>query len=192
MIIKPLGADYITKIDDMTNEKQPFDATKIITELKENAVVFEKLLGGITEEIYLWKPHSNKWCILEIVCHLYDEEIYDFRARTRHVLTQPSKDLQAIDPVGWVKSKKYIEQNYNQRLDAFLNERQQSIKWLQGLSNPQWKNTCEHPEFGKMTAKMFLSNWLAHDYLHLRQVMKLKYDYLKQLTNENLMYAGSW
>ncbi len=43
-----------------------------------------------------------------------------------------------------------------------------------------------------MTAKMFLSNWLAHDYLHIRQITKLKYDYLKQLTNEDLNYAGNW
>jgi len=43
-----------------------------------------------------------------------------------------------------------------------------------------------------MTASMFFSNWLAHDYLHIRQITRLKYDYLKQLTNEDLSYAGTW
>jgi hypothetical protein len=73
-----------------------------------------------------------------------------------------------------------------------LAEREQSVKWLQSLTNPKWDNVHEHSKFGKMTAKMFLSNWLAHDYLHIRQITKLKYDYLKQLTNEDLDYAGNW
>ncbi len=168
------------------------DYSKIINGLSENATVFKELLSGLTEEIYLWKPNPDKWCLLEIVCHLHDEEIYDFMARTRHVLEKPTEDLPAIDPLGWVKDKSYIQQNYNDKLDQFLKEREQSIKWLQCLSNPKWENAYQHPKFGKMTAKMFLSNWLAHDYLHIKQIIKLKYDYLKQLTDEDLMYAGYW
>ncbi len=166
--------------------------TKIINGLSENRTVFKELLSGLTEEIYLWKPNAEKWCLLEIVCHLYDEEREDFRTRTRHLLETPTEPLPPIDPQGWVEMRNYIQQNYPDKLNDFLTEREQSVKWLQSLSNPQWDNAYEHPKFGKMTAKMFLSNWLAHDYLHIRQITKLKYDFLKQMTNEDLNYAGNW
>ncbi|WP_271785261.1 DinB family protein [Aquimarina algiphila] len=186
------NVDPLPNHNDKLNKKHTLDYSKIINGLSENSAVFKQLLSGLTEEIHLWKLNPDKWCLLEIICHLHDEEIYDFRARTRHVLEKPTEGLPAIDPLGWVKNRKYIKQNYNDKLAEFLKEREQSVKWLQSLSNPKWDNTYEHAKFGKMTAKMFLSNWLAHDYLHIRQITKLKYDYLKQLTNENLIYGGYW
>lgn len=165
---------------------------KIINGLEENRNVFKALLSDLTEEIFLWKPNPDKWCLLEIVCHLYDEEREDFRARTKHVLETPTEPLPPIDPQGWVNTRQYIQQNYSDKLNNFLTEREQSVKWLQGLTNPNWDNAYQHEKFGQMTAKMFLSNWLAHDYLHIRQITKLKYDYLQQLTKEDLNYAGNW
>lgn len=165
---------------------------EIINGLSGNKNVFKGMLFGLTEEIFLWKPSPEKWCLLEIVCHLYDEEREDFRARTRHFLETPMETLPPIDPQGWVQSRKYIQQNYREMLINFLTEREQSIKYLQTLSNSKWDNAYEHPKFGMMSAKMFLSNWLAHDYLHIRQITKLKFEYLKLLTNEELNYAGNW
>ena len=155
--------------------------TKIIQELGRNRDVFEGLLTGMTEEDYLWRPMPDSWCLLEIVCHLYDEEREDFRARTRHVLETPAELLPSFDPVGWVQERKYIRQNYMETLDNFLKEREQSIDWLESLTSPKWNNAYNHPKLGKMTAKLFLSNWLAHDYMHIRQIVRLKYTYLKQM-----------
>ena len=165
---------------------------KYINGLSDNIYVFKGLLSGLTDEEILWRPHPEKWCLLEIVCHLHDEELEDFRTRTRHVIETPTETLPPIDPQGWVLSRKYFQQNYRDKLNSFLKEREESVKWLMALSDPKWDNAYEHPKFGKMTAKMFLSNWLAHDYLHIRQIIKLKYDYLKHLTNEDLNYAGNW
>lgn len=164
----------------------------IINELSKNSNVFKELLSDLTGEIYLWKPNPEKWCLLEIVCHFYDIEREDFRARTKLVLETPAEPLSPIDPPGWVESRNYMQQNYYDRLNDFLTERERSVEWLQNLSHPDWANAYTHPKFGKMTAKMFLSNWLAHDYLHIRQITRLKYDYLEQLTHEDLSYAGSW
>jgi hypothetical protein len=168
------------------------DHTEIINGLKGNRNVFKELLQDLKEEQYLWKSSPEKWCLLEIVCHLFDEEREDFRARTKHLLETPSEKLPSIDPQGWVETRSYLQQSYADKLKDFLIEREQSVKWLQTLSNPKWKNTYEHPVLGKMTAEMFLANWLAHDYLHIRQITKLKYDYLKNLSNEDLNYAGNW
>lgn len=169
-----------------------YESFQIINELSVNSIVFKDLLTDIPEEARLWKPSPDKWCVLEIICHLYDIEREDFRARTKHALENSAQLLPPVDPKGWVKSRQYLQQDYRDTLNRFLTERARSIEWLRSLGNPNWDNAEEHPKFGKMTAKTFLSNWLAHDYLHIRQIIKLKYDYLKQLTNEDLNYAGNW
>lgn len=164
---------------------------RVIEEFTKNKNAFKELLYGLSKDFYLWKESQDKWCLLEIVCHLYDEEREDFRARIKHVLENPDLPFKPIDPINWVKIRKYVEQDYNIVLQNFLFERDTSIKWLKSLSDPKWDNVNKHPK-GNMSAKMLLVNWLAHDYLHLKQIIKLKYDYLKVETNENLLYAGDW
>ncbi|MEO8665612.1 MAG: DinB family protein [Ignavibacteria bacterium] len=161
-----------------------------IENLSRNGNVFKELFSGIPEEEYLWRPQPEKWCLLEIVCHLYDEEQYDFRARTKHVLDNIQMSPPAIDPEGWVKSRNYIDQNYDETLEKFLNERKRSIEWLTSLKDPQWKNEYVH-KLGPMSAEFFLANWLAHDLLHFRQIISLLYNYTRYKTGVDVEYAGS-
>lgn len=168
------------------------DLNRIIKEFRNNKSVFEALFSETSESVFTWKQSPEKWSLLEILCHLYDEEREDFRSRLKHTLETPTLPTAPIDPEGWVSERKYAEQDYWVMLEKFLTERTQSIQWLDSLENPNWDNTYQHPELGGITAKMFLSNWLAHDYLHIRQILKLKYAYLEQETQVNLSYAGPW
>lgn len=163
---------------------------KIIQELSSNHGAFKTLLQGLNSEHFLWKSAPEKWCLLEIVCHLNDEETEDFRTRTKQALENPKVAIKPIDPPGWVVQRNYIQQNYTQVLNKFLYKREESVNWLNSLSNPQWGNAVKHHELGKITAEMFLTNWLAHDYLHLRQIIKLKYNYLAEHSSGALNYAG--
>lgn len=164
----------------------------IVQELSRNSDVFKSLLNGISEEEYLWKSAPEKWCLLEIICHLHDEEREDFRARTKRVLENPKKKLEPFDPLKWVEQRNYLQKNYDDMLNKFLEERKRSVAWLDSLISPRWENAFNHPELGLMTAKLFLTNWLAHDYLHIRQINKLKFDYLQKSSGESLNYAGNW
>ena len=165
---------------------------KIIQELSRNKDIFKGLLLNVSKEEYLWKINTDKWCLLEIVCHLFDEEREDFRTRTKLVLQDPELPLPPFDPTAWPKDRAYIKQNYNDKVYNFLNERDQSIDWLQSLKDPPWNNAFLHPKFGDMSASLFLANWLAHDYLHIRQILTLKYKYLEQFSGVSLSYAGIW
>ncbi|WP_299245455.1 DinB family protein [uncultured Aquimarina sp.] len=161
----------------------------LIKGLQKNKLVFKELLRGIPKEEYVWKDKPSRWCLLEIVSHLYDEEHEDFRKRTKHILDTPDQQFAPIDPEGWVEERRYIEQEYEVMLHRFLEERQASINWLTSLINPKWENITHHPDIGPMTASQFLANWLAHDYLHFNQITKLKLDYLKYVSKENFSYA---
>lgn len=164
----------------------------IIENLSQNYFAFEGMLKGLTKEQYMWRSAPDKWCLLEIVCHLYDEELYDFRSRVKHTLETPVRELAPIDPAGWVKSRNYIEKDYNEMVEKFLQERKYSIEWLRSLQNPNWQNAYQHKEWGPLRAEMFLANWLAHDYMHFRQINNIKFLYLKETTGESLQYAGDW
>jgi len=164
----------------------------IVEQLEKNKFVFQSLLEEVPNEFITWRPRPNKWCLLEIICHLYDEEQFDFRFRTQWVLENPNELPPPFNPLDWVKEHKYMEQDFEDILNKFLNKRDTSIDWLKSLQNPKWDNSYNHSRLGKVTAKHFLDNWLAHDYLHIRQIIKQKFDYLNSQTNENLEYAGIW
>ncbi|MFI5203203.1 MAG: DinB family protein [Flavobacteriales bacterium] len=166
--------------------------TEIATQLKKNSAIFSFMFNGVDVNVYNWKPAPEKWSLLEILCHLYDEEREDFRARLKLTLENPENPLPSIDPAGWVASRKYAEWNYNDTLRKFMEERENSVVWLKSLKGVNWQNTHHHPKFGELSAEMFLQNWLAHDYLHLRQIIKTKYDYLRSTSNVRFDYAGSW
>ena len=166
--------------------------TDIIQELKANQVVFKNLLEGVPPALYHWKASSETWCLLEIICHLRDVEGEDFRDRLQHTLEQPNEVMPAIFPDRWVTERKYMEQDFSTALYSFLTDRDKSVEWLESLNAPKWDNVYQHPEFGPLSALLFLHNWLVHDYLHIRQILKVKYAYLEQSALVDLSYAGNW
>lgn len=164
----------------------------IIDQLEKNHGIFKQLLGDVDEDLITWKQDPAKWNLLEIVCHLYDEEREDFRFRTKWVLEKPNQLPPQFNPLDWVEAHEYSKQDYSEMVAKFLEERTKSVAWLRSLKDPEWLNSYMHPKLGETTAKHYLDNWLAHDYLHVRQILKLKFDYLKHRTGNNLKYAGIW
>lgn len=168
------------------------DYSPIIDSLEQNHAVFKSLLENQNTDAYLYRPSPGHWCLLEIVCHLCDEEREDFRQRLKTTLEQPGETPPPIDPENWVKDRNYLEQDYGLKVQEFLQEREKSIQWLRSLENPQWTNAYKHVHLGDLSAHHFISNWLAHDYLHIRQITRVKYNFLKVMTSESLKYAGDW
>ncbi len=164
----------------------------IIREFEINSAVFKQLFSQLSRTEYLWREHEGKWNLLEVVCHLYDEERDDFRTRLKLVLDDPEKPFPPIDPVGWVTERNYEEQDLNTMLEKFLAERRSSIEWLQSLDKPPLENAYMHHKLGPMSGRFILSNWLAHDYLHIRQILRIKYNYLQFTSGQDLSYAGEW
>lgn len=167
------------------------DLDFIVSRLSANAEVFSNLIKDLTREQAVWKAAPEKWSILEIVNHLYDEEREDFRARVNNLLTE-NKEWAPIDPQGWVTSRNYAERDLRESLNNFLEERRKSIEWLRGLENPDWSLSQKHPAGFSMTAEQMLSSWLAHDIMHIRQIITVQFAYLEDGRKDYLQYAGNW
>ncbi|MEW2919842.1 DinB family protein [Muricauda sp. ANG21] len=164
----------------------------VIAELERNRKVFRETLTDMPQNLIHWKANSKDWSLLEIICHLVDEEKEDFRTRVGHTLQHPETPLASIDPVGWVKKRDYNGQDFEKKVEQFDKERQISIAWLKTTADLAWENSLYHPELGTMSARSFLFNWLAHDYLHIRQINHIKYNFLKESSGDSLTYAGNW
>lgn len=168
------------------------DRPYLINQLARQGDVFRTMFTGLTPEEIRWKPAPDKWCALEIICHLYDEEREDFRARLTSVLETPDQPFTKIDPQAWVTEREYMDQDPNLKLADFLSERNKSVKWLRGLTDAPWSNTYVHPKVGPVSCDLLLTNWVAHDIHHIRQLNNLRYGYLASISVVPLDYAGKW
>lgn len=163
-----------------------------VTRLANNADTIASLGYSVTPEQARWKPNPQDWSILEVINHLYDEEREDFRQRVDYLLHR-SVPFPAIDPQGWVLARQYNQRDWTASLDNFLGERRQSLYWLRNLANPNWHELYDRPPLGSVSAGDMLADWLAHDLLHLRQLIELHWAYLAQQARLiALDYAGGW
>lgn len=163
-----------------------------ITRMADHAASIHSLTQGIAAEQARWRPAAESWSILEVINHLYDEEREDFRVRLDHILHQPGRDFPPIDPQGWVTARKYNERDLAESVANFLAEREKSLDWLGGLGTPDWEAFREAP-WGKLRAGDMLAAWVAHDVLHLRQLVELHYALAaRDLNPYRPDYAGEW
>ena len=82
------------------------NAAKIIGSLERFGKVLAAAVDGISGEDARWRPADGAWSILEVVRHLGDEEVEDFRMRLRMTLERPEEDWPGIDPEGWALGKR--------------------------------------------------------------------------------------
>ena len=169
------------------------ESKELIQRLESNQAVFAPLVDGVTDEQARWRPGPRKWSLLEVVCHLLDEEREDFRQRLRLTLGDPKAPWPPIDPPGWVKERRYQERDFTTSLVEFLAEREESLAWLRTLTDPAWNNRYEHPLLGGICAGDLLTSWVGHDFLHIRQIVSLQWSWAESVAEPfNPGYAGEW
>ena len=161
-------------------------------ELENSTEMIRALLSGVTQQEAQIKPNPESWSILEVICHLHDEEREDFREHVDFILHRQNEEWHQIDPQAWVTERKYNEQDFTEMQEKFFAERQQSLKWLMAMSNATW-DTLYTSQYSSATAGEMFACWLAHDNLHVRQLVELRRVRIENLTKPfNLEYAGDW
>ncbi len=161
-------------------------------ELAQGAEIVSKLTAGITQAEARFKPDPQSWSMLEVVCHLVDEEREDFRQRLEFILNRPTEPWPPIDPAGWVTARRYNDREFAEALGSFVAERARSLTWLKSLSAPNWE--AEYAtSFGPIKAGDMLASWVAHDNLHMRQLVELRRARIVGLARPyDVRYAGEW
>ncbi len=165
---------------------------RLIGSMDRFAGLLRAVVAGLSPEDARWRPDDGGWSILEIVAHLADEEVEDFRTRLRLTLQDPLADWPPIDPEGWAIQRRYNEGGLDAALGRFVAARRESVAWLRGLRNPDYSQSHEHSR-GRLRAGDLLTAWAAHDALHLRQIAKRLHQIVGRDAGEfHADYAGRW
>jgi len=166
---------------------------EILRQLTSNAQAIRALVQTISEEQAHWKPNPETWSMQEVMGHIYNEERIDFRKHLKEMLNDPPKPWGGFRPEEFV-----IVENCRQALEGFLIEREASIGWLKALESPNW-DIQSQAAFGPLNeivtlrAGDVLLSWVAHDFLHIRQMNELLYAWnAKQASPYSVDYAGGW
>lgn len=169
------------------------NAEALIRRMESFPDALQAAVAEVTSDEARRKPVSGAWSILEIVCHLVDEERDDFRTRLELTLRDPGAEWPAIDPEGWAVERRYLERDLTAMLTYFQSERKATVAWLRSLDKVDWTIAHIHPKFGPIAAGDLIAAWAAHDALHLRQIAKRLYELAGGDAPEfSTRYAGDW
>jgi len=128
------------------------------------------IVEGLAVSDFRARPGEQGWSPLEILVHLRDEEIEDFRARAQAAASGSAIERE-IDPQGWVTSRRYNDEDPERILDQLTAEREKSCAWLCGLgADDLARSVKESPHGPPLTCADFVAAWRMHDLLHLRQL----------------------
>lgn len=165
---------------------------EIIHQLTVNAEGVHTLVETISDEQAQWKPSPDTWCMKDVMEHFYNEERIDFRMHLQEMLSDPPQAWGSANTDGYISVG-----SCQQALDRFLKERESSIAWLKGLQTVdgdiKTSATFGPNETITLSTGDVLYSWIAHDFLHIRQINELLYAWCeKQASPHSLQYAGGW
>ncbi|HEU5087290.1 MAG TPA: DinB family protein [Roseiflexaceae bacterium] len=163
-----------------------------VAQLGHSAQAIGSLVAGVDAERARWRPAPGSWSMVEVLNHLLDEEREDFRTRIDLTLHHPEREWPPIDPQAWVVERDYQSRDLAESIARFEAERQHSLSWLRGLT-ADWNVARRHPAGFELRAGDLLASWVAHDLLHLRQLVELHYHSLSLgVGSYHVGYAGDW
>ncbi len=164
-----------------------------VTQLAAQAKNIRQLCAGVSDMQARWRPDAVSWSVLEVINHLADEESADFRTRLECILHRPGEPWPPIDPGAWVLERRYNQRDLAESLQRFSAARKESLAWLRGLGKPDLSTAVTTPWGAQFHAGDMLAAWVAHDLLHLRQLIELHYAWtVRQMQPWSVVYAGDW
>jgi DinB superfamily len=139
-------------------------------ELARFPATLQSVVTGLDAQGWRARPAPREWAAVEIVCHLRDEEVEDFGARLR-VIVAGGTAFAPIDPEGWAVERRYLDADGPATLDELTRRRAASVAWLASLAPERLERAVDHPRAGRLSGLDLLAAWVAHDRLHLAQLV---------------------
>ena len=139
-------------------------------ELARFPALLDSVVSELAPEGWRARPAPTEWAPVEIVCHLRDEEAEDFGARVR-VILDGGGAFTPIDPERWAVARRYRDANPDEALAAFRDLRAANLAMLADVAPPRLTATGESPSGLRLSGVDLLVAWVAHDGLHLRQLV---------------------
>jgi hypothetical protein len=123
-----------------------------------------------------FKPAPDKWCILQIVCHLADTEAV-YVMRLRQVLAEDNPTLYPFDGDAWGQRLDYGRRKISQALETFRVLRAENYELLNGMPEEAFQRPCTHAQAGPWTLRDLVLNNAYHLEDHVKQIQSVRASY---------------
>ena len=142
----------------------------LIESLQSTPRDLARLLRPIDAAAAHWRPAPDEWCIADVVAHLsYCEAPY--LARLRRVAEQDNPFEPALLPD---ESAHDLARPLADLLAAFVARRADTVAFLTDLDQRDWGRALVHETIGPTKLRDQVQELVAHDNLHLEQVVALR------------------
>ncbi len=168
LLVQPgeLGGVY-QQINQFENLTPPtLGPAGVIAQLQGNTGALSGLLETLQPHYWDQHPIPGEWSPLEILCHLVEREQHVHLARIRRIVAENNPFI--VDP-GPGQPVRCAETG-DLAASTFVELRQQTITFLQGLPEDAWQRPARHSIFGPTTLFEMAMFTAQHDRLHLRQL----------------------
>lgn len=136
------------------------------------AYELEQLISKVSAETIIRQPGENRWSILQIVCHLADAELLA-AVRIRRIVAEDRPKLWGYRQEVWADRLGYQQRKIETVVARFALLRRENTELLAGLPDAAWIQTGEHDEYGVLSLKQLIQDYLDHTSKHLDQIEKL-------------------
>jgi len=142
----------------------------LIESLQSTPRDLARLLRPIDAAAAQWRPVPDEWCIADVVAHLsYCEAPYLARLRRVAELHNPFEPALLPD-----ESAHDLARPLADLLAAFVARRADTVAFLSGLDQRDWGRPLVHATIGPTKLRDQVQELVAHDNLHLEQIVGLR------------------
>jgi uncharacterized damage-inducible protein DinB len=151
-----------------------FDLTAAVPVLERTPAVLRSLLDGLPDEWTRGNEGAGTWTVREVLAHLIHGENADWIPRVQHLMEWGMrKPFPPFDRTfGFAERRDAPARELH---DEFATARRRSVASLTALSltSADLAREGRHPEFGRVTLGQHLATWVAHDFTHISQIVRV-------------------
>jgi len=136
-------------------------------------------LYSIPQEMWQFRPDSQRWTVHEILIHIADSEANSY-IRCRRLIAEPGSSVLGYDEMKWASALDYHNQSTADALELFHWLRAKSYTLIKTLPEKAWTNTVYHTENGWMSLDDWLETYERHIPDHIRQIQANYADWIAQ------------
>jgi hypothetical protein len=144
-----------------------------ISALKTFPDQLEQFFQAIPKEYLQWTPASwegipsEKFTILEQLCHVRDIELEGYQVRFRRLLEEVDPTLISVDGYALVSRYRYAEADPAEVLRQIQSARSRTVEMISNLNESQLNRTGFFEDYGTVTLKGLIHYLCSHDQQHL-------------------------
>lgn len=154
-----------------TSQMEPTNTT--VTTYTQQADALVQAISALPAELIVQRPAENRWSVLEIVSHLADAELLA-SVRLRRIITQDRANLWGYRQEHWASVLGYRQGRIETVAARFALLRRENADLLPADSTDEvWHFTGSHDEYGTLSLRQLVEDYLGHTAKHLDQIKKV-------------------